>query len=132
MRVSGLTWLLVAFLSCPAAADGLGAADRDRLNRLVQGLTAQAAVDLGNCQHEYDDFDSGYIALLDRGESDQLKRLVDHHAIEVKAPENVEHNPTHAQCMEALRAASRIYSENATWIAKLHAELPAIESSEEP
>jgi hypothetical protein len=132
MKLSGLTWLLIAFLSCPALAGGMNTADQTRLNQIVQQLTAQAAVDLGNCQHEYDDFDAGYNALLDRGPSDQLKRLVDHHAIEVKAPENVEHNPTHAQCMEALQAANAIYSENAQWIARLHAELPAIESSEEP
>jgi hypothetical protein len=132
MKKSGLTWLLTALLACPTLAGGLVAVDSDRLNRIVNELTALTAVDLGNCQHEYDDFDAGYNALLDRESSDQLKRLADQHAIEVKAPEDVEHNPTHAQCMEALQAANAIYSENAKWIAKLHAELPAIESSEEP
>ena len=131
MGMLALPWLLLATGAAPAA-EALTDVDRASLHGLVQKLMTLASVDLGNCQHEYDDFDAGYIALLDRGESERLKRLVDTHDIEVKAPENVEHNPTHAQCMDVLDAASRTYAENAAFIARLSDATLAPESSEAP
>lgn len=89
---------------------------------------ALTAVDLGNCQSQYPDFDDGYMTLLDGGISDKLKRLIDHYAIAVTALENVEHDPTHAQCMDVLGKARMVYATNAALIHRLSAALPETEA----
>jgi hypothetical protein len=132
MKAIGLSWLLFAAGSFPVVADGLADTDRYDLNQLMLGLTALMAVDLGNCEYEYSDFAAGYQALIEGRESKQLARLTDHHGIEVKAPENVEHNPTHAQCMDALGKAKAMFAANARLIGRLAAALPEADESEEP
>ncbi len=132
MKVTGLSWLLFAAVSFPVVADGLTDTDRSDLNQLVLKLTALMAVDLGNCEYEYPDFAVGYETVIDSLASKQLARLADHHGIEVKAPENVEHNPTHAQCMDALVKAKGMFAANARLIGRLAAALPETDESEEP
>jgi hypothetical protein len=132
MKVTSLSWLLLAVASFVAVADGPADTDRSDLNQLMLGLTALMAVDLGNCEYEYADFAAGYQALIDSRASKQLARLADHHGIEVKAPENVEHNPTHAQCMDALGKAKAMFAANARLIGRLSATLPEADESEEP
>jgi hypothetical protein len=131
MKAIGLCWLL-ATMPFPAVAGGLSDTDRADLNGLMRELTALTAVDLGNCEYEYPDFAEGYQALISGRESMQLARLADHHGIEVKAPENVEHNPTHAQCMDALDMARAKFAAHARLIGRLAATLPETEESEQP
>jgi hypothetical protein len=90
------------------------------------------AIDLGNCEYEYPDFAAGYRAVIDSRASRQLAGLAEHHGIEVKAPEDVEHNPTHAQCMDALGEAKAMFAANARLIGRLSAKLPEADESEEP